>query len=76
MALHPEVQEQVAAELRQAGMLATPAKPEPRELTWADTSSLPYLDAVRMTATASVQIAWLGSYSYSAAACIIICQAL
>ena len=47
LAAHPEVQEEVAAELEAAGLLASRGKPQPRRLTYADLSKLPYLDAVR-----------------------------
>ena len=50
IALHPEVQQKVAAELQAAGLLASPEQPEPRDFTWADISSLPYLNAVSPTA--------------------------
>ena len=47
LAAHPEVQEEVAAELEAAGLLASRARPQPRRLTYADLSKLPNLDAVR-----------------------------
>ena len=47
LAAHPEVQEEVAAELEAAGLLASRGRPQPRRLTYADLSKLPYLDAVR-----------------------------
>ena len=36
----------MVAELEAAGLLATPEIPEPRSLTFADLSNLPYLQAV------------------------------
>ena len=47
LAAHPEVQEEVAAELEAAGLLASRDRPQPRRLTYANLSKLPYLDAVR-----------------------------
>eukprot|EP00879_Flechtneria_rotunda_P000943 GHRR01001075.1.p1 GENE.GHRR01001075.1~~GHRR01001075.1.p1 ORF type:complete len:417 (+),score=135.67 GHRR01001075.1:964-2214(+) len=41
----PGVQEAVAAELDRAGLLVKPGCPPPRELTWEDLKSLPYLTA-------------------------------
>ncbi|BDA43361.1 Cytochrome P450 4e2 [Coccomyxa sp. Obi] len=46
LATHPAAQRAVAAELQKAGLLATPAQKIPRQLTYADLSRLPYLDAV------------------------------
>ena len=43
---HPEVEAKVAAELDAAGLLATPACPEPPVMTAASIPKLPYLQAV------------------------------
>eukprot|EP00884_Botryococcus_braunii_P021103 jgi/Botrbrau1/7677/Bobra.0159s0119.1 len=43
---HPEVEEKVTAELREAGLLASPSCPSPRPLELSDLSQLPYLAAV------------------------------
>ena len=42
---HPEVEAKIVAELDAAGLLATPARPEPRRLEWADLNKLVYLQA-------------------------------
>ena len=42
---HPEVEAKIVAELDAAGLLATPSRPEPRKLEWADLSKLVYLQA-------------------------------
>ena len=42
---HPEVEAKIVAELDAAGLLATPARPEPRRLEWADLNPLVYLQA-------------------------------
>ncbi len=46
LATHPEAQKAVAAELHSVGLLSIPAKRQPRLMTHADLSRLPYLDAV------------------------------
>ena len=42
---HPEVEAKIVAELDAAGLLATPSRPEPRRLEWADLNKLVYLQA-------------------------------
>lgn len=42
---HPEVEEQVVAELDKAGLLASKERPHPRPLEFEDLSRLPYLNA-------------------------------
>lgn len=42
---HPEVEAKIVAELDAAGLLATPARPEPRRLEWADLNKLVYMQA-------------------------------
>jgi cytochrome P450 len=42
---HPEVEAKIVAELDAAGLLATPERPEPRRLEWADLGKLVYLQA-------------------------------
>lgn len=42
---HPEVEVKIVAELDAAGLLATPSRPEPRRLEWADLNKLVYLQA-------------------------------
>lgn len=42
---HPAAMAKLEAELDQAGLLATPARPHPREFVYADIGKLPYLDA-------------------------------
>ena len=42
---HPEVEAKLVAELDAAGLLATPARPEPRRLEWADLNKRVYLQA-------------------------------
>eukprot|EP00884_Botryococcus_braunii_P021100 jgi/Botrbrau1/7674/Bobra.0159s0116.1 len=43
---HPDVEEKVTAELREAGLLASPSCPSPRPLELSDLSRLPYMAAV------------------------------
>ncbi len=43
---HPEVEQKVAEELDQLGLLATPDRPTPRSLELADLSRLTYLNCV------------------------------
>ncbi len=43
---HPEVEARLAAELDEAGLLVTPERPQPRDLTHADLSRLTYLNCV------------------------------
>lgn len=45
IAYHPEVQDRIAEELHEAGLLATPHGP-PRPLEYSDLSSLKYMEAV------------------------------
>lgn len=40
---HPEVERRVVSELDELGLLATPARPEPRQLEYEDVSKLAYL---------------------------------
>ncbi len=56
LATHPGAQEKLAAELAAAGLLASPAQPAPRLLTYADLGRLPYLDAVHSSAPAAVHV--------------------
>ncbi|KAK9832543.1 hypothetical protein WJX81_007874 [Elliptochloris bilobata] len=46
LAQHPEVEARLAAELDAAKLLATPARPRPHQLQWADLGRLTYLQAV------------------------------
>ena len=46
LAAHPQLQAKLAQELDEAGLLASPSRPEPRPLTHADLTALPYMDAV------------------------------
>ena len=57
LAAHPEVQEEMAAELEAAGLLASRSRPQPRRLTYANLSKLPYLDAVRPCSMEADQLA-------------------
>jgi fatty acid synthase len=41
----PEVQEKIAEELDSLGLLATPERPTPREVTLDDLKAMPYLSA-------------------------------
>ena len=42
---HPEVEAKIVAELDAAELLATPSRPQPRKLEWADLNKLVYLQA-------------------------------
>ena len=42
---HPEAMARLEAELDAAGLPVTPQRPQPRALTYADISKLPWLDA-------------------------------
>lgn len=46
IAAHPEVQQQVTAELAALGLLATPEQPLPKQLTWQALNDLDYLRKV------------------------------
>ena len=43
---HPEVEAKIVAELRALGIMASAERPQGRELTFADTCELTYLQAV------------------------------
>ncbi len=43
---HPEVEARLTAELDQAGLLVTAARPHPRTMQYSDLSSLTYLTCV------------------------------
>ena len=60
LAAHPHKQALAARELRQRGLLATPERPEPRDVTADDLPTLTYIDAVSPTACSS------GPYSLDA----------
>lgn len=51
---HPEVEARLAAELDVAGLLVTPERPNPRELTHADLNRLTYLNAVLKACASSL----------------------
>ena len=46
VATYPGVQEKLAAELDSAGLLATPSRPEPKDVDFNVLHELPVLDAV------------------------------
>lgn len=46
MSQHPAVEARITQELDHVGLLLTPERPEPRRITYADLSQLPYLSAV------------------------------
>lgn len=46
VATYPGVQDRLAAELAGAGLLATPARPEPKDVDFNILHELPILDAV------------------------------
>ena len=50
MATYPGVQERLAAELDNAGLLATPGCPEPKDVDFNVLHELPVLDAVSLPA--------------------------
>lgn len=50
LAAHPEQERALAAELDAARLLATPANPSPRPMTFSDLPRLTYLDGVRRAA--------------------------
>ena len=54
---YPGVQERVIAELDEAGLLLTAARPEPRELKQDDLKDLVVLEAVRLPVLLSAGLA-------------------
>ena len=53
---HPEVERKVVEELDQLGLLATPERPIPRSLEFADLSRLTYLNCVIKVCTEEVSL--------------------
>jgi hypothetical protein len=45
LACHPEAEQQVARELGELGLLATPGAPRPRSVSWSDLGRMRQLDA-------------------------------
>lgn len=52
---HPEAMARLETELDAAGLLVTPQRPQPRALTYADISKLPWLDACVKVPTAAAR---------------------
>ena len=61
---HPEVEARLAAELDAAGLLVTPARPQPRPLAHADLSRLVYLNCVLKVRGSILSYFWLPHVSH------------